>query len=71
MLLHTFLSVGSRAPFRWRGLEGEGVGDAGEAPPVQWEPGVGDPASDSMCRLQEEGEADTQGLSSARREDKI
>ena len=38
-----------------------------DTPTVQWEPGVGDPASESICRLQDEGEVETHGLSSERK----
>ena len=61
----TFLSDGSRPPVRCM-LEGEGVGEEGEAP-FQWELGVGEQPSESICKLQEEGEADTQGLNSVRK----
>ena len=48
-ILSTFLSAGSRFPFCGSGLDGEGVGDAGDALPTQGaEPGVGDPASESI-----------------------
>ena len=46
----TFLSAGSRFPFLGSGLDGEGVGDAGDVLPTQGpgpEPGVGEPASES------------------------
>ena len=44
----TFLSAGSIFPFLWSGLDGEGVGDAGDVLPTQGaEPGVGEPASES------------------------
>ena len=48
-IFYTFLSAGSRLPFRGSGLDGEDVGDAGDALPTQGaEPGVGDPASKSI-----------------------
>lgn len=46
-------------------LDGEGVGDEGEAP-FHCELGVGEHPSESMCKLHDEGEADTQGLNSAK-----